>query len=127
VHEFVFEAICYPWTTAFILPGDCDSLGQPDCEALPMDPVRGFCPALPLRIEPGECFNWEKPLDMGCCGYTPPDGEYGVWGGLLTPCFSGVSPCGIVLPPGGIRVMMEIDSSLPLRQMTWGTIKTLYR
>lgn len=126
-HEFVFEAMCYPWTSALILPGDCDSLGQPDCEALPMEPGSGFCPAMPLRIEPGECYNWEKSLDMGCCGYTPPNGEYGVWGGLFTPCFLGVSPCGIVFPPGGIRVTMEIDSSLRMSQMSWGRVKALYK
>lgn len=126
-HEFIFEAPCYPWTTAFILPGDCDSLGQPNCDALPMPPVPGLCPAMPLRIEPGECYNWEKSLDMSCCGYTPPNGEYGVWGGLLIQCHSGVSPCGIVFPTGGIRVMMEIDSSLALRQASWGRVKSLYR
>ena len=126
-HEFIFEAMCSPWTTAFILPGDCDSLGQSDCHALPMEPGRAVCPAPPLRIEPGECYNWERSLDMRCCGYTPPNGEYGVWGGLFIPCFSGVSPCGIVFPTGGIRVTMEIDSSLPLRQMSWGRIKTHYK
>ena len=108
-HEFIFEAMCYPWTSAFILPADCDSLGQPDCEALPMEPVPFICPdppAPPLRIEPGECYNWEGSLDMGCCGYTPPNGEYGVWGGLDIPCGLGVSPCGIVFPTGEIRVMM---------------------
>jgi hypothetical protein len=126
-HEFIFETICYPSTSAFILPADCDSLGQPDCEALPMELEVAFCPAPPLGVGPGECYNRERSLELSCCGYTPPNGGYGVWSGLFVPCFSGVSPCGIVFPSGGIRVTMEIDSSVPLRQWSWGRIKTLYR
>ena len=126
--EFYENWGCHPQSEFRVVPGSCDSVTQVGCRAVypPCPQYRGMdCGG--TRLEPGSCRVWQESWVIASCSGPPPDGTYKGYGGMLKRLGTGTPPYGFVIPRGGAQVTIEISSSLPVEESSWGRIKALYR
>jgi hypothetical protein len=113
----------------FVLPTSCDSVAQPDCDtddAVFYHPTVVYFYSSGTRLQPGACRVWQVSWPIATWGEQPLDGTYKVFGGMFKPDWTVSPPGAFVVPRGGALLTIQINSSVPVEEGSWGRIKGLY-
>ncbi len=120
-----------PQNAIFVLPTSCDSVYTPDCytsASVFFYPEAVYFYSDGTRLQPGECRVWQNSWDIDVWGDGPPaDGTYNVFGGMFHPIYDIFPDEGFRVPRGGARLTIQIDSSVPVVEKSWGEMKAFYR
>jgi len=120
-----------PQNAVFVLPTSCDSVYTPDCytsASVFFYPQAVYFYSSGTTLQPGECRVWQNSWEIATWGDGPPaDGIYNVFGGMFYPIYGIFPDEGFRVPRGGAALTIEIDSTVPVEEGSWGRIKVLYR